>query len=374
MTTQQDVALMRLVAQRVAGPPLPTAAEAVGHLLAVQGQDLPGALLSVALRTADGTRAAVEAALDAGDVVRSWPMRGTLHLVAAADLRWLQELCVPRVMTTFATRRERLGLTAADADRAGELAAAALAGGGRLGRVALTQVFADGGVAPDGQRGYHLLTYLAHTGLLCLGPTDGAGEQQFVLAEEWLPAPRECDREEALAELALRYLTAHGPATVADLVRWTGLRVSDVRAGTAAVRGRLATLEVGGTEYLLDPATPDLLAEHRSAAAALHLLPGFDELVLGYADRSCTVPAEHAERIVPGGNGMFRATVVIGGRAVGTWRWGRTGRVRTVDAEPFTAFPPEVTAALPAAGAAVAERAQPAHPAPGGSRAPAGAG
>jgi inactivated superfamily I helicase len=142
----------------------------------------------------------------------------------------------------------------------------------------------------------------------------------------------------------------------------------------AAVRGRLAAVEVDGTELLLDPATPDLLAEHRAAAAGLHLLPGFDEVVLGYADRSCTVLPEHADRIVPGGNGMFRATVVVGGQAVGTWRWGRRGRVRTVDAEPFTAFAPAVAAALADAGPAVAARAEPAQPTPGGRRATAGAG
>jgi hypothetical protein len=374
MTTPQDIALMRLVAQRVAGPPLPSPAGAVRHLLAVQAQDLPGALLSVALRTADGTRGAAEAALDAGDVVRSWPMRGTLHLVAAADLGWLRELCVPRVLAGFALRRQRLGVPEADTGRAADVAAAALAGGRRLGRAALLRALAEGGVTTDGQRGYHLLTWLAHTGLLCLGPTDGAGEQLFVLAEEWLPAAAPRDREEALAELALRYFCGHGPATVADLARWSGLRVSDVRAGVAAVRDRLAAVEVDGAELLLDPAVPDALAEHRAAAGGLHLLPGFDELVLGYADRSCTVPAEHAERIVPGGNGMFRATVVVGGRAVGTWRWAGRGRSRTVDADPFTAFPAGVAAALPGAGAALAARAQPAPAPPGGTPAAAGGG
>jgi hypothetical protein len=352
-----ELALLRLVAQRLAGPPLPTVADTVRHLLAAQGQDLPGAMLSVALRIADGTRGAVEAALDAGEVVRSWPMRGTLHLVAAEDLGWLRELCVPRVMGGFAARRERLGLTDADAELAGDLASAALSGGRRLGRTELVAAFADGGVPTDGQRGYHLLTYLAHSGLLCLGPTDGAGEQLFVLADDWLPAVPRRDRDEALAELALRYLTGHGPASVADLARWSGLRVSDVRAGVAAVRDRLATVEVGGTALLADPATADALAEHRAAAAGLHLLPGFDELVLGYADRSCTVPPEHAERIVPGGNGMFRPTVVVGGQAVGTWRWVRRAGGRTLAAEPFTVFPPEVAAALPEAGAALAGRA-----------------
>jgi Winged helix DNA-binding domain len=374
VTSWQDVALMRLVAQRVAGPPSATPAAAVHHLLAVQGQDLPGGLLSVALRSAGGTRAAVEAALDAGDVVRSWPMRGTLHLVAAEDLGWLRDLCVPRVLPAFAARRQRLGLTDADTERAAGLAAAALSGGRRLGRVDLVRALADGGVPTDGQRGYHLLGYLAHTGLLCLGPTDGAGEQLFVLAAEWLPLAPPRDRDEALAELALRYLRGHGPATVADLARWSGLRVTDVRAGTAAVRDQLATVEVDGTELLLDPATPDALATHRAAAAGLHLLPGFDEVVLGYADRSCTVPPEHAERIVPGGNGMFRATVVVGGRVVGTWRWARRGRVRTLAAEPFDDLPPAVSAALAEAGAALAARAEPASPAPGGTPPPAGGG
>jgi hypothetical protein len=366
----QEVALLRLVAQRLAGPPAATPADAVRGLLAVQAQDLPGALLSVALRTAGGTRAAVEAALDAGELVRSWPMRGTLHLVAAEDLGWLSELGVPRVAAGFAARRARLGLTGADADRAADLAAAALSGGRRLGRAALLAALADGGLDVSGQRGYHLLAWLAHAGELVLGPTDGAGEQLFVLTREWVRAPRRLDRDEALAELALRYLRGHGPASVADLVRWTGLRVTDVRRGIAAVRDRLAALDTGGRELLLDPRTPAELDRWRAQACGLHLLPGFDELVLGYADRSCTVAAEHADLVVPGGNGMFRATVLVAGRAVGTWRWAGRGGTRTVAAEAFTAFPPEVAAALPAAGAALAARARP----PGGTAPGPGAG
>src|SRR3954447_5385082 len=136
-----ELAQLRMAAQRLVGPRAATPAEAVRWLLAVQAQDLPGALTSVALRTTGGTRGAVEAALDAGEVVRSWPMRGTLHLVAAEDLGWLRELCVPRVMGGFAARRERLGLTDADAERAGDLASKALSGGRRLGRTELVGAF-----------------------------------------------------------------------------------------------------------------------------------------------------------------------------------------------------------------------------------------
>ena len=132
-------------------------------LLCVQGQDLPGALTSVALRTRDRSLAGVRAALDAGAVVRSWPMRSTLHLVPAADLAWLLELCGPRVLAGAAKRRATLGLTEADAERAREQAVAALAGGRRLGRAALLEAIGEG-VDVSGQRGYHLLWYLAQTG------------------------------------------------------------------------------------------------------------------------------------------------------------------------------------------------------------------
>ena len=352
MTSARDLALLRLVAQRVAGPPPATATEAVRLLTCVQGQDLPGALTSVALRTAARTRPGVEAALDAGEVVRSWPMRSTLHLVPAEDLHWLLELCGPRVLAGAAKRRAVLGLTETDTERAREVVTAALRGGRRCGRKELLAVLADGGVDVTGQRGYHLLWYLAQTGTLCLGPTAG-GEQAFVLLDEWVTAPRRLDRDAALAELALRYFRGHGPATVADLARWAGLTVTDVRAGVAAVRDRLATVQVDGREHLLAPETADLLATHRAEAAGLFLLPGFDEFVLGYADRSCAVPPEFADRIVPGGNGVFRPTVVHRGRVLGTWAWQGRGAARRVVATPFTTFPDEVAAGIPAVAAAL---------------------
>ncbi|WP_369252049.1 winged helix DNA-binding domain-containing protein [Geodermatophilus amargosae] len=351
--TPREVALLRLVAQRVAGPPFPDAAAAVRGLLAVQGQDWPGAVTSVALRTADRSRAGVQAACEAGAVVRSWPMRGTLHLTPAEDLPWMLGLLGTRALAGAAKRRAVVGLTEDDLERSRGVAVAALSGGRRLGRRELLAVLAEAGCAVAGQQGYHTLWYLSQTSTLVLGPVEG-GDQAFVLLDEWVPVPRRLDREEALAELALRYVTGHGPATVADLVRWAGTTVRDARAGLAAVRDRLTSVDVDGTEMLMDPATPERLAACRADAEGLHLLPGFDEVVLGYADRTCTVPPEHADRIVPGGNGVFRATVVTGGQAVGTWRWTGTGARRRVEAEPFTTFPdgvagrvPELAAALP---------------------------
>lgn len=341
--TPHEIALLRLVAQRVVGPRPASARDVVGHLLAVQAQDAPGALASVALRHG-GTPDDVRAAFDAGELARTWPMRGTLHTVLAEDLPWLVELMTPRPRAAAAKRRWQLGLDEHDVERAAGLAQDALAGSART-RAELLAVWDAAGLAPSAGRGYHLLAELAQRGLLCLGPYRGT-EQTFVLVAEHVRAPRRLDRVEALAEVALRYFRGHGPATVADLARWTSLTLTDARAGTAAVRDQLAAATVDGAEHLLDPATPALLDDWREAARGVFLLPGFDEMVLGYADRSMTLPAEHADLVVPGGNGMFRPTVVVDGRAVATWRTAGSGRNRRLEVTPFAgSLPPQVLAA-----------------------------
>jgi hypothetical protein len=120
-----------------------------------------------------------------------------------------------------------------------------------------------------------------------------------------------------------------------------------VRAGLALARPALARIEVDGVEYLMDPGTPERLAADRGRAAGVFLLPGFDEFILGYQDRGAVLAAEFANHIVPGNNGMFRPTVVGGGRVLGTWARTGRGAKRTVTATPFREFPPEVAEAIP---------------------------
>jgi len=233
MTTLHEIALLRLVALRIACPGSATATEAVRWLTALQAQDYNGALTSVALRTASGNHQGVEAALDAGEIVKSWPLRGTLHLVVAEDLPWMLNLGAPRVVASAAGRRAQLGLDMSLLEHARQLAVQALAGGHLLRREDLLAVWNEGGLVTAGQRGYHMLWHLAQTGTLCFGPVRD-GEQRVVLVDEWIPHPRCPEREEALGELAWRYFRSHGPATVKDFTRWTNLVAADVRAFPAA--------------------------------------------------------------------------------------------------------------------------------------------
>ncbi len=310
-------------------------------MLALQAQDFPGAKWSVGLRQRDGTEAAVEAARDAGEIVRSWPMRGTLHLVPAEDLGWMLRLTTARSIASAGDRRASLGIADLDVERARNIAVASLNGGRVMTRDAILAAIRAGGVATQGQRGYHLLWYLAQTGTLVLGPADGR-QQTFVLLDEWVRQPRRLERDEALGELARRYFASHGPATVKDLARWCGLTMAEVRKGIDLAGATLAMRVLAGTSYYLAPETLDAAPP----VARVHLLPGFDEYLLGYQDRTTVLAPEHSQAIAPGGNGVFRPTILVDGEVVGTWRRTIMAREIVVDAAPFVPLSGRVTAAL----------------------------
>jgi hypothetical protein len=307
---------LRLTALGIASPADPSPAATARRLLALQGQDYAGAVWSLGLRSG-ATAAEVEAAFAAGDLVRSWPFRSTLHIVAADDVGWMIALTGDRELRAAATRHRELGLDAADFARAERAAREHLSGGRRLGRRELLAAIAADGLDVSGQRGAHLLGRLAQSGVAVI-----AGKDTWVLLDEHVREPRRLDRDAALRELARRYLLARGPATDRDLAWWSGLTLRDVREGIAAVDDEFEKLEQDGVVYRMPPGLVE-------AASGVHALPGFDEYLLGYTDRGAQLDGRPLTDVVPGGNGMFLPTIVADGRVVATWK--RTVRAGGVD-------------------------------------------
>jgi hypothetical protein len=342
VTTSAAIALSAADARRVRlgsllldGVADRTPAEVVTWFGAMQAQDLASGHWSFGVRIPGSTADAVEAATEAREIVRGWPMRGTIHYVPPRDLAWMLEVTGVRALAEAGRRREQIGLSAADADRAAELLGEALAGGRRLTRSACVALLADAGLATASQHGYHLLWYASQQGVTCIGPQEGK-EQTFVRLDDWVPDPVRLDRDEALAELARRFVRSHGPASVKDLAGWTGLTMGDARAGVAAIGDEVVEATVDGAAQLI---AADALDRAPAAGGAAWLLPGFDELVLGYKDRSLLGPPDLLDRIVPGGNGVFRSTVVVDGEVIGTWkRTVKRNRV-VVAVEPFGRLP-----------------------------------
>ncbi|PWR14736.1 winged helix DNA-binding domain-containing protein [Micromonospora sicca] len=312
---------------------------------AMQAQDVASGLWSLGVRLPWRTVADVRAALERREALRTWPMRGTVHLVPARDARWMLAVTGVRTLAGAAARRATLGLTEAEADRAADVLGAALAGGGRLTRAECLATLAAAGIDTAGQRGYHLLWYASQRGVTCIAPHVGS-EQTFALLDEWAPDPRRPEREEALGILALRYFRSHGPTTRQDFAGWTGLTAADAKRGIAVAGDALATVRVDDTEAVVDAA---LLDAPREQVDDLHVLPGFDEYLLGFKDRSLMLDPAHKQAVIPGGNGIFQATVVRAGRVVGTWKRTLTKSRATVTVHPLAPFDPGLRTRVEAA-------------------------
>jgi uncharacterized protein YcaQ len=171
-----------------------------------------------------------------------------------------------------------------------------------------------------GQRRYHVVWYVSQVGVLVQGPTRG-GEHELVLMDEWIKEPRELEGDEALGELGRRYLRARGVAMVEDLVYLTRLGKRECRRAFEVCGEEVVEVEVEGVVYKM------LAEDVEVVGSGVELLEGhvcvlaaFDEHLFGYKVRDAVLDPEHATLVDPARNGVFRWTVVVGGRVVGTWR------------------------------------------------------
>jgi hypothetical protein len=327
-----DLLGLRLRSQLLAPPadrahaeagPVERVAAVAAHMLALQAQDPVAGLWAVGARAPGVTRADVLSAYDDGRIIRSWPMRGTIHVVPAEDIGWLQGLTAARVLRGAERRREVLGLSLATLERMRELAVRALAGGRALTRRELLAVFEADGIVLETGWAYHAVWFLCQTGTLVFGPSAGPREWKLVLTDEWIPAPRRLDGDEALTELAARYLAGHGPASAQDLGWWTGLPLTVCRKAyaLAADDGRATTVEADGAMWWLSPEVADV---GPASLPDLQLLPAFDELLLGYRDRSLSLDAAHVGFFMSS-NGIAVPIVTRAGRVVGKWAFEKSG-------------------------------------------------
>jgi hypothetical protein len=307
-----DVLRGRLHAHRLAGRRFADAQEAVATQLAVQAQDYLGALWGVGQRVHGADEAAIERALAERRIVRSWPLRGTLHFVAAADLRWLLALDGARTLQRHKRRLQRdFDLDESVVERARQVCERTLGGGRALARDALYAQFDAAGIATAASRGLHLVWWLAHEGTLCFGPRAGK-QHTFVRLDDWLPPAPAPSREDALATLARRYFTSRGPASVQDFAWWSGLAAADAAAAHESVRAQFAAERVDGIEYWYAPA-----GGAARAGARVHLLPAWDEYTVAYRERGAFLDAAQASRA---GNGIFKPVLLADGRIAGTWK------------------------------------------------------
>ncbi|RKN85962.1 winged helix DNA-binding domain-containing protein [Paenibacillus ginsengarvi] len=330
---EQSIPYRRMHNLHIAGERMDQGEQVVQQLGALQAQDYHQALWAIGMRTLSSTVADIEQIIEDRRIVLTWTMRGTIHFVHPENVRWMLKYLASRLLAQDGRRLQQLELNQEIIERCRRIIYDTLQGNRRISRPHLMQLLEENGVHTKNQRGYHILWYLAQSGHICLGPREGK-QQTFVLLEEWVPAAKELEKSEALALLAERYFTSHGPATVPDLAWWAGITLTDARQGVEAIRSRLVAEKINGQEYWTADKAPARVSHEEPS---VYLLPGFDEYLLGYKDRSAVLSPAHAPHVVPGNNGVFMPTIVIDGQVSGIWK--RTLKSKGIDIE-FILFAP----------------------------------
>ena len=305
----------RLINQQLAEPLFTKPADLVAWFGAMQAQDYAAAKWAVGLRLPDATDTSIEQAIADKSIIRTWALRGTLHLIAAEDLRWLLTLVRHRLQLICGTHYRKLDLNETVLAKSKIAMERALAGGQQLTRPELKTALDQAGILTHDLRLNFLLGNAAFDGLICFGNRRGK-EFTFTLLDEWSPVTNTLERDEALTRLIIRYFTSHGPATLADFVWWSGLTITEAKEGLALAKSALLSEVINGQTYWMASSTSPL----RNLPPTVHLLLSFDEYLVAYKDRAAALGTLEFSQIVSAGNGIFSPVIVVDGRVVGTWK------------------------------------------------------
>lgn len=310
-----EIVRERLHNQQLINPQFKEPAEVISWLGAIQGQDYSGAKWAVGLRLPGSTDADLEQTMVDRTILRTWLMRGTLHLVASEDVHWMLELLAPRIIKGNARRYRELELDEDTLKRSNQVLKDALRQNERLSRLDLRDILQKNGISTEGQRFPYMLQRASLDGLICQCGVDH--NDPVYMSMDLLPKNRGMEREEALAELARRYFTSRGPATIGDFIWWSGLLAADARAGLKEIESDLIQETVNEGIYW----RPETEVQDFSPIA--HLLPTYDEFLFAYRDRSAIIN-EIGKKL----QNRYRPTIAINGQIIGVWR--RTFNKNTV--------------------------------------------
>ncbi len=344
----EEIRYLRLRAQHLYPKRIPapgTVSQLLRDICGVQAQDPSAAALAVRARSKGLVAADVEQTrVGERSIVRSWCMRGTLHLLATHDLHWLLSLHGPEFVHKSQRRYEELGLSEEICAKAIGLIHKFLLSEGPLTRAELAKKLSRMGIPTEGQAANHLMRRAALESVICFGP-DRQGEQTYVLIATWLSSDESPGVDHAFAMLARRYLEAYGPARPDDLATWSGLSLTRAREGFKLIKDELLEVDSDVIPHSMLKSQLNWLDEKLEDRTIVNLLPSYDPYLLGYRGRDSIVPKQYAKRIHPGG-GVIRPTLLVNGIAVGTWRTKRRKSFLEVIVEPFEILNNEVFHAL----------------------------
>lgn len=311
----ESLSQLRSFNQKIEGPNLQTVKEVVSRMGAMQAQDFNMAKWAIGIRMQDSTEEMINREIDKGTIVRTHLLRPTWHIVSSEDIHWILELSAPQIRTAAGYRDVQLGLTKSIFRKTNSIIEKVLRDNNHMTREEIISELVKAKIQVDNNRASHILMRAEVDGIICSGKQKD-GKSTYAILDEWIPVDNKKKyRDEALKELGLRYFISRGPATTEDFSWWSGLSVKDSRIALELNRTELISeLFENRTYWFSDSSTGE-----KSIQNSIHLLPAYDEFLISYRYRECSL--SHLDKThVVSSNGIFYPTVMMNGQVIGTWK------------------------------------------------------
>lgn len=313
--TTTDIVNLRLHNQYISDSPYKEPDEIVSWLGAIQSQDYASAKWAIGLRLPNSHEEDIEQAFAKGTILRTHILRPTWHFVAPEDIRWMLALTAPRVHAINAYYCRKLGLDNSLLQKCTQIVSKALQGGKELTREELKGILEKKGIAirtTDTTVWLSCIMMNAELqGIICSGPRKGK-QFTYTLLEERAPHVASITREEGLVKLTLCYFRSHGPATLKDYMKWSGLTATEVKTGIEMVKSNFINKTIDGQTYWFSPSQENI----KEKVTTAYLLPNYDEYFSGYKDYTPIFNPSFTKQLNP----LFSHSIVINGRVLGAWK------------------------------------------------------
>ncbi len=315
MTIYQDnIPVLRSVNQQLVSSGFKTAKEIAGWMGALQAQDYRMSKWAFGIRLRNSTEVTIDQEIDSGAIIRTHLLRPTWHFVSADDIYWLLDLTAPRLTAASKSRDKQLGLTDSIIKRCNGILEKSLRDGNHKTREELKSELERFKINIDGNRASHIFMRAELEGIICSG-RQNKGRPTYTILSEWVPQQRHKNREESLKELALRYFTSHGPATIHDFIWWSGLTIKDAKKALEFNKDYLLSEVIQNQTYWLT----DTYKTPGAETDEIFFLPAFDEFLISYRDRSASLSLVDNKKAVSE-NGIFYPALLQNGQVIGTWK------------------------------------------------------
>lgn len=312
--TSSEIANIRMANQQISLRKYTSAQKLVGYMGAFQAQDYAMVKWAVGLRLVESSVEMIDSAVDKGEILRTHLMRPTWHFVSSDDIYWMLDLTASKIRSSMGSRNRELGLTEAVFKKSNTVIRTALTGGKHLTREELILQLNKAKIKTDNNRASHLLAEAELSGIICSGKSKGV-KQTYALLVDRVHQRKSISKDDALKKLAKKYFMSRGPAALKDFVWWSGQSITNCRNAIEIIEPEMERFEMEGQTYWMYPVNPG----SGSGKDKVYLLPNYDEYIISYADRSAVLTSDKHRNIISS-NGIFRATILLDGKIIGTWK------------------------------------------------------